>query len=262
MQDGIFRLDERSASTCGGVTQFAADVVARLVARDGANGGALKESVVHRFMEAVRSSDPEDVEAFMTELKRARISHATLADVYIPEVARRLGVAWEEDMASFAEVTIGVARLQAILRDIGTNWMADTADRSFGATVLMILPDSEQHTLGALVAASWLRRRGISVCLKMAPSLADIAALLEVRHFDGAMISIACQEKLEVGARLVTTIKQETANGLRIALGGAVVDQGGDVAAMTGADIVTNDLSIAIQALGLTRTKPMLMDIT
>ncbi|MFN7224912.1 MAG: hypothetical protein ACK4MS_12910 [Paracoccaceae bacterium] len=262
MQDGIFRVDERRGAACGGVAQFASDVVARLVARDGVNGGALKESVVHRFMEAARSSDPGDIEGFMPDLKRARISHAMLADVYIPEVARRLGVAWEEDKASFAEVTIGVARLQAILREIGANWMADTADKSCGATVLMILPDSEQHTLGALVAASWLRRRGISVCLKMAPSPADISALLEVRHFDGAMISIACQEKLEIGAKLVSTIRQVTANGLRIALGGAVLDQGGDVAAMTGADIVTNDLFIAIQALGLTRTKPMLMNIT
>ncbi len=262
MQDGLFKVDGRRRANDGGVTQFAADVVARLVARDGAVAPQLKEALVDRFMEAVRSSEPGAVDSFMPEWKRARVSHAALADLYIPEVARRLGFAWEEDRASFAEVTIGVARLQAILREIGTKWVADDSDKGSVATVLLILPDSEQHTLGALVAAGWLRRKGISVCLKIAPSTADLVSLLAVRHFDGAMISIACQENLEVGARLVKTIRQETANSVRIAVGGAVLDRGEDVATVTGADIVTNDLFFAIKAFGLTRVRPLLTDIT
>lgn len=250
MQDGIFITEDRCGLT-GGITQFAADVVARLVARDGAPHAPLKNPLVERFMQAVRSSDPMAFQEFQPELKRARISYATLADCYIPEVARRLGKGWDDDEISFADVTIGVARLQAILREIGTRWVADEAELPGQATMLLILPASEQHTLGAMVIAGWLRRKGISVCLRIAPSLTDVAALLALRRFDGAMISVAGCDKLDVCAKLVKTLKSEAAGGLFVAVGGAGLEKVDDVAAATGADLVTNDLSLAIQAMGL-----------
>jgi methylmalonyl-CoA mutase cobalamin-binding subunit len=233
----------------GGVSQFATDVVARLVARDVAGGAVLRDSLVVRFMDAVRSSDPRAFEALKPELKRARISAATLADIYIPEVARRLGQGWDDDRISFAEVTMGVARLQAILREIGAAWVADEAGPEAGMTLLFVLPSGEQHTLGALVAAGWLRRRGISVCLRIAPSASDLADLLATRNFDGAMISIACEDKVETCARTVQTLKKATANRMRVAVGGAITEWGADAVKATGADIVTNDLKAALLAL-------------
>lgn len=256
MQDGIFRAADRSTTTAaGGVSQFATDVVARLVARDAVGGAVLRDSLVHRFMDAVRSSDPGAFEALKPELKRARISAATLADVYIPEVARRLGQGWDEDCISFAEVTMGVARLQAILREIGKTWVADDAGPQAGMTMLFILPSGEQHTLGALVAAGWLRRQGISVCLRIAPSVSDLTELLSTRSFDGAMISIACNDKLDVCARTVKTLKDASTNDLRVAVGGAIMEWGEDAVKATGADIVTNDLKAALLVIDQTPRK-------
>ncbi len=250
MQDGIFRAADRSASvSSGGVSQFATEVVARLVSREGVGGAVLRESLVTRFMDAVRSSDPGAFEALKPELKRARISAATLADVYIPEVARRLGVGWDEDCISFAEVTMGVARLQAILREVGAAWSADEGAAGSTSTMLMVLPSGEQHTLGALVAASWLRRHGVSVCLRIAPAMQDLAQLLVTRKFDGAMISIACDDKIETCAKLVATMKDASGGTLKIAVGGAIAEWGADALKTTGADIVTNDLKAALLAL-------------
>lgn len=250
MQDGIFRAADRSTSSAaGGVSQFAAEVVARLVAREGVGGAVLRDTLVSRFMDAVRSSDPEAFEALKPELKRARISAATLADVYIPEVARRLGKGWEDDCVSFAEVTMGVARLQAILREVSAIWVADEGGEGVQSTMLLVLPSGEQHTLGALVVASWLRRHGVSVCLRIAPSASDLGQLLATRDFDGAMISIACDDKIEMCARLVKTLKDAGGNGLRVAVGGAITEWGADALKVTGADIVTNDLNAALVAL-------------
>jgi methylmalonyl-CoA mutase cobalamin-binding subunit len=254
MQDGMLRAADRSAaSAVGGVSQFATEVVARLVARDGTGSVEPRDSLVSRFMDAVRSSDPAAFEALKPELKRARISAATLAEVYIPEVARRLGQGWDDDCISFAEVTMGVARLQAILREIGTTWVADEATVVSSATVLMVLPSGEQHTLGALCAAGWLRRRGISVCLRIAPTTADLADLLASRSFDGAMISIACEDKVDVCAMLVQTLRDHSVNDMRVAVGGAITALGDDALKATGADIVTNDLAAAALALNLKR---------
>ena len=256
MQDGMFRAgDRRSVRATGGVSQFAEEVVARLVARDAGGGVVLREGLVTRLTDAVRSSDAAAFDALKPELKRARISAATLADVYIPAVARRLGEAWQDDSASFAEVTMGVAKLQAILREIGAGWAANNSASDSTATLLFILPSGEQHTLGAMIASGWLRRRGISVCLRIAPSLSDLESLLAVRHFDGAMVSIACEDKLAVCEKLVKKLRDITQGRMRVAVGGAVMERGEDVLAGTGADIVTNDLAVALVAFGLTRQR-------
>ena len=253
MQDGNFTADGLRGTTGGGISQFAVDVVARLVSREMSPAAPLRETVVQALTAAVLASDADPLATIRPDMRRARITRDMLADHYIPEVARRLGTDWEEDRASFVAVSIGVARLQAMLRRLGSDWAADDADRSGHATVLLIVPSSEQHTLGAMVIAGWLRRRGISVCLRVAPTRAELLALLARRRFDGAMISVACNEKLDLCVDLVRTLKTETDTPLRVAVGGAVLGRGEDVAAATGADIVTNDLSLAIEEIGLAR---------
>lgn len=253
MQDGNFTADGLRSTTGGGISQFAVDVVARLVSREADTAGPLRETVLQALTAAVLASDADPLVAIRQDMRRARITRDMLADHYIPEVARRLGVAWEEDRQSFVAVTIAVARLQAMLRRLGSDWAADDVDRGGHATMLLIVPSSEQHTLGAMVIAGWLRRRGISVCLRVAPTEGDIVDLLARRRFDGAMISVACNEKLDLCVDLVRTIRSATQTPMRVAVGGSVLDRGEDVAAATGADIVTNDLSLAIEQIGLAR---------
>lgn len=237
----------------GGVSQFAAEVVARLVAREAVVDRGLNEPLVMQFMDAVAGRDPLAFETLKPELKRARVSPSMLADIYIPEVARRLGEAWENDCVSFAEVTMGVARLQAILREIGNTWSADATGPSDGPTLLIILPQGEQHTLGAMVLAGRLRRGGISVCLRIAPNSADVAHLAAQRRFDGALISIACQDKLELCSKLVKSLKEASGGRLRVAVGGAIVGRGEDVLKCTGADAATNDIDLALRLIGVFR---------
>lgn len=243
----------RADGSVGGVSQFAAEVVARLVAREAASDRELKETVLDRFMDAVCGRDPQAFELLKPELKRARISPAMLADVYIPEVARRLGEAWEADCVTFAQVTMGVARLQAVLREIGAAWSADALGHADGPTLLFILPAGEQHTLGAMVMAGRLRRSGISICMRIAPNPAELAHLVSVRRFDGALISIACQDRLAVCQNLVTTLKKASGGKLPVALGGAVLELGGSAIGMTGVDVVTNDIDHALRSLGVVR---------
>lgn len=176
-----------------------------------------------------------------------------MADVYIPAAARRMGEQWENDVATFADVTMGVARLQAILREIGTGWSADEAVRGRDATVLLILPSEEQHTLGAMVVASWLRRQGISVCLRIAPSAAELLCLLATRRFDGAMISIACESRFEACSKMIRALKGAAGGAMPVAVGGVALPEISAQKDFLGADIVTNDLSAAIEALGLGR---------
>ena len=262
MQDGNFSVEGLRGLSGAGFTQFAADVMAKVAARDGAARIALKEPLVVAMLAAVRSSDAFALDRMRPDFRRARISNEVLADHFIPEVARRLGRGWEEDLVSFAQVSIGTSRLQAFLHEIGAGWAADGTEDAGAATVLVIVPEREQHTLGALVATGWLRRAGVSVCLRIAPTAAELAAIVAQRRFDGVLLSVACHERLEVCTRLVKTLRSETSNGLRIALGGAILERGEDIAAVSGVDIVTNDLPKAVEALGLTCKRPLMTVIT
>lgn len=253
MQDSLSRgFSQPDARASGGVSQFAAEVVARLVARETAETSILHESLVDEFVTAVCNPGPAAFEALKPELRRSRITAAALADVYIPAVARKLGRAWEDDSMSFAEVTIGASRLQAILREIGNGWAADSGP-SAGAlgTMLLIVPVGEQHTLGAMVLSGQLRRRGVSVCLRIGPDEGDLRGLLHSRRFDGAMISVACVEQVGNCRKLVHTLKRIAGNALFVAVGGALMERDLEIASWPEADIVTNDLDQALATLGL-----------
>ncbi len=234
-----------------GVAHFAAEVLARLVKSEAVAGSVLNETLVLRLMRAVSTGDPEAFGTLRADFKRARVSAAVLADHYIPEVARRLGKGWAEDCVTFADVTMGTARLQAMLREIGQDWYADSAGAAVGPTLLVIIPEGEHHTLGAMVLAARLRRSGVSVSLRIGDPPPVLATFVRDRSFDAALISVACHEKLETSARLVKTLKDATKGRLKIALGGAVLATGEYCASNTGADVVTNDIEAALKGLGL-----------
>ncbi len=243
--------DASGANGMDRVVHFAAEVVARLAKGDTSQGGVLNESMLQRLMRAVAVPDPDGFAALRPEFKRAKISPSVVADHYIPEVARRLGRDWATDCATFADVTMGSARLQAILREIGRDWSADAAGSAEGPTLLVILPEGEQHTLGAMVLAARLRRNGVSVSLRIGDPAPVLATFVRDRSFDGALISVACHERLENSARLVKTLKDSTQGRLKIAVGGAVLETGAYCANATGADVVTNDIEVALAGLGL-----------
>lgn len=246
-------LTRQADCAAGGVTRFAAEVVARLVSRDSGVRFALQPKLLDRLTEAVETGGAEGFEALKPELKRARISAAMLADGYIPEIARRMGQAWEDDRLTFAEVTMALARLQAILREIGSGWAADASGLvGAQAAVLLIVPEGEQHTLGALVMTGQLRRQGVSVCLRIGPKESDLRAMFARRQFDGAMLSLASEDRLEACKQLVQLLRDLSRNRIRIALGGNVVNHdAGALARRTGVDVVTNDLEAALSALHL-----------
>jgi MerR family transcriptional regulator, light-induced transcriptional regulator len=254
MQDGQNAiLGRRAESVQGGVSGLAAEIVAKLASREGPVAPVFLEPIVQRLTDAVRSDDSTMIEALKPDLRRARISPAMLADIYIPEAARRLGVGWEDDTLTFAEVTIGTVRLQSILRDISADWAADAGKMvDCAGAVLLLLPEKELHTLGPLVLTGQLRRRGVSVCLQLATSGGEWRSLLRQRHFDAAFVSVGWEGKIAAAAQLVETIKDLTKGRLSVAVGGAVLTRSDGVFACESADIVTNDLDKALCTLGLT----------
>ena len=245
-------LGRRAESVTGGVLDLASKIVAQLATRDGVPLAPFNEPIVQRLAEAVSADHPSMFEAMKADLRRARITPAMLADVYIPEAARRLGIAWEDDTLSFADVTIGTVRLQSILRDIGSDWAADTGKMAGGCgAVLLLLPEKEHHTLGPMVLTGQLRRFGVSVCLQLATADGEWRSVLQKRHFNGVIISVGWEGKIAACQHLVASIRQMTRGRVPVAVGGAVLTRSEAILHCEGADIVTNDLEKVLSVFGL-----------
>jgi hypothetical protein len=234
-----------------GVIYFASQVVSLLADRNLKTVSPPMESIVKGLITASMSGSEEAFSDLLVEVKRARISLAALSDIYIPLASRRMGEAWEDDQMSWVDVSVGVGRMQALLREIGAAWTADQAGDTGHGTILLMLPDKEQHTLGPMVAMGQMRRYGISVCLRIAPSLSELRSLLASRQFDGVMISVATREKLDSVASTVKFLKTIMIRPTPIVVGGAVMSTVEDPASCTGADLSSNDIGAALEAIGL-----------
>ncbi len=240
-----------SAADTSGVSYFASQVVSLLVDRSAKSVIEPREQLIAGLVTASLSGTKAAFSGLLTEIRRARISRAALSDVYIPIAARRMGQAWLDDELSWVEVTIGVGRMQSLLREIGAAWVADQAGDTGHGTVMFIVPDREQHTLGPMVAIGQLRRFGVSVCLRIAPSFGELRDLMAARQFDGIMISVATKEKLESVSRTVQFLKTINGSSTPIVVGGAVMSKVEDPASCTGADFSSNDIGAALEVMGL-----------
>jgi len=240
-----------TAVETAGVTYFASQVVSMLAGRAPRSGSELREPLVEGLIAASLSGTKDVFVDLLAEVRRSRISLAALADIYIPEAARRMGAGWHDDELSWMDVTLGVARMQSLLREIGSAWSADQAGDTGHGTVLLVLPDHEQHTLGPMVAMGQMRRYGVSVCLRIAPTFEELRNLMTSRHFDGVLISVATKDKLPSVAKTVQFLKTVMSGPCPIVVGGAVMSKVEDPASCTGADLSSNDIGAALEAIGL-----------
>lgn len=174
-----------------------------------------------------------------------------IVDVYVPAIARELGAKWVDDQMPFAEVTVGTSRLHSCIRELSSNWSGDTGADPDQPMILMACGQATHHSLGAVVVASQLRRRGVSVRLVLEADPDRIAFEIDRHRFGGMFLSAAVCDRLEPIAKIVESAKGCGAKDMPIVLGGTVLEKRVDVARATGADFATNDLDEALALCGL-----------
>lgn len=234
-----------------GVSALARSVMARLTGSGRALARKPDSDLLAALLRMALAADGKGggFDALRPEQRRARVGDAELVDLYLPLVARQLGCGWLDDTASFSQVSIGVARLQALLHRIGRGWAEGAASAAGQPSVLLLLPEGEQHAFGAMVLLAQLRRRGVSVRFRMGGTPAEIGEAVRHQEYDAALISVGCEEKLELCRKLVKALRQGSDGRLRVVVGGAVLDRPVDVRHATEADLVTNDLDLALEGL-------------
>ncbi len=204
-----------------------------------------------QFDTALRGSDPDACFDAIADLGRAGIGDVELHDSYVPAVARRMGEDWCSDQMSFAEVTIGTARLQAVVRDISRGWIADGSMDIDAPTVLLALPRDCFHTLGGMVLAGQMRRRGISVKVLLDARPETLTERLNQSRYDMVMLSCTSTGDLESVRNLIEVVSTSGPVRPKVAVGGGILAKHPGILDRMGADVVTCDLDEALDRCGL-----------
>ncbi|RBO55190.1 hypothetical protein DSD19_00100 [Rhodovulum sp. BSW8] len=235
------------------VETLASQVLSALAQRSGDGAEAVSSKILAEFCADVLRGDRSIRTGALATLRRHGISATAIVDGYIPAAARELGDRWCRDELSFADVTIGAARLQAMLRELGAANACDMLAASDAPNIMMIVPHDEFHTLGGMTAANQMRRMGASVCLALGQTEDEILQKAMARQFDLVAISVSCRQKLDSTRRLVNGLRRALGSGVPIVIGGRVADGAEDICALTGADAATSDAHEALRLCGMDR---------
>ena len=173
--------------------------------------------------------------------------NATTSMTMLVAAARRLGEMWDEDMATFWDVTIGLARLSQELMAI--DHALPPHDGPLLGRVLLSSAPGDTHGLGLATIAVALRTVGWDVTADM-PSLPDpLVAAARQNHFAVIGLSVGHERALALTANLVAELRSRSMNrNVQIALGGAILNGRADLARALGADIHADDAAGLVSA--------------
>lgn len=215
-----------------------------------------KPDLTLRLLESVMDRSREEHRKVVEQMLDTGISPEAIADIYIPEVARQMGAEWEADVSGFAQVTLGSSRLQALLRDLDDIW--DTGYSGIGIDTrhlvrVMTVPGA-QHTLGASVVSTRLRRLGCSVRLQVGRTEAVEDTTEGPDRCDAIFISASQNDPPDGVAILIEGLRRDATNPPPIVLGGTFLDAIENAKSETGADFVTLDPVAALEFCGIMPT--------
>ena len=172
----------------------------------------------------------------------------------IPMAARILGDEWASDLRSFAEVTLGSARLGEILKemsDVGPACLSDDKD-----ALLVIACRGEQHILGAQVLADQLCRAKQPAKLIIDATWQDVTKLYQTGDFSALLFSCAGIHALPELNKCVNNVRQLFGASVPIVVGGQMVQIDPEKLASLSVDLVSNDIDIVLSVLELLNSAP------
>ena len=170
---------------------------------------------------------------------------------WLQPAARLLGSWWEADDCSFIDVTLGVGRLQQLLRRYSAQFLQD-GPRSEGSCqrrrALIIPAEGEQHTFGLSMVAEFFRRAGWELWgWPLLASDREQVALLHNKWLAVIGISAAADVNLIGLASRIKLFRTLSRNPeVKIMVGGHIFAAAPDLWSDVGADAYAADAAEAV----------------
>jgi methanogenic corrinoid protein MtbC1 len=189
------------------------------------------------FARMVLSEDSDSLMAFVGGLLQSGIPMETVyVDLMIP-AARRLGDYWDDDSISFADVTIGLGRLQQVVRTLKWKPPQSTGPDHSSPSALFAPVSSEQHTFGLFIIEESFRRAGWRTWIETSGLAEDTIDMVQHHWFDLIGLSASSDTHIEELTAIIAKIRKASRNGsLFVLVGGRLFIDQPDLVSVVGAD--------------------------
>lgn len=190
-----------------------------------------------------------DASALMIEIEallaRGVSGETILVDLLAP-VARQLGTWWEEDRCDFVEVTMGLWRLQEVVRELCVLTPVPGAPGGARRVLFAAMP-GDQHGFGALLVDEMFRRAGWSSDVAIDASISDLLEAAGRTWFDVIGLTVSCDCHIARLTSIILSLRSVSRNPqLRVLVGGRVFAIDPSLADVVGADGTAPDARDAV----------------
>ncbi|MFC7472777.1 B12-binding domain-containing protein [Dankookia sp. GCM10030260] len=187
----------------------------------------------------------DDHVAALALVEAQRDRGVTLPHIYLDllaPAARWLGAAWESDRCDFSTVTLGLMRLQHMVRDYDDSLTRDVRPQSRIRRALLVTAPGEQHSFGRDMLAGFFRHAGWDVWDPAPRGATEFATLLRRESFQVIGISAASEDRLDAVAACIRVVRKSVRNrGAGVMVGGPAFIAHPEYVALVGADATAAD---------------------
>ena len=195
----------------------------------------------------VLRQDVPDLVAHVATAVGAHGLQSVCLDLLAP-AARHLGDLWCEDICSFADVTIGLMRLQSALLAVTVPAPGLASGADARRTVLLAPVPGDQHTFGLTMVAGFFERAGWTVTQDTNGAPESLEAAVRANWYGVIGLSAGSAVKLAGLTRLLPRLRAASRNpDLGIMLGGPVFVAQPELARDLGADTTAANGPHAVQ---------------
>jgi hypothetical protein len=214
---------------------------------------------VQGFAEMVLGRSEDAAGAHIQALREQNIPLEAIYLNLMAPAARHLKYQWLEDQRDFAEVTLGLWRLQQLLREFSAAFRAEGRQPT-GLRSLLAPGPSEAHDLGYLMfglvlLGEFFRRDGWDAWIEPAPDARALSSVIHNEWFDVVEFMVSGGKRLDELAASIKMVRKASLNrSLGVLVCGQAFVEHPELVLLVGGDMSAADpRDAAHQAQGLVR---------
>lgn len=211
-------------------------------------GPVFDEAAIERFTADVLAHEADALAEIVGKYLDQGLAPEALFIELIAPTARELGEKWTRDECDFVDVTMGLWRLQQVLRTIALWAPPAPGWHPRGNKALFTAMPGDQHSLGTLIISECFQRGGWEVETLIEPQQSDIFAAISTTSFDVIGLTVTTDFYIAELPKLLTAMRSVSCNpNMAIMIGGPALGYDPKRARELGADGTAADASSALK---------------
>jgi methanogenic corrinoid protein MtbC1 len=203
---------------------------------------------VGSFLSLIVADNIDEARAMADRMILQTGSREALLNDLLTPAAKLLGTMWEQDICDFMTVTLGVYRLDQIMKETATSGWADHPVPGFEHRILLLPAPGEQHSFGLGMVADAFREGGWCVRSGPAATKAQLLRLVHDEWFDVIGLSVSSERWLKGLPGIIRAVRSASCNAkVFFMVGGQAISNHMERTRFLGADASASDAYSALQ---------------